>query len=90
MYLLSNRCHNVAFGVEGSAVVVDSVVDVFVVPSLCVFVFGCVAGVVEPVGPVYRRATVEECRYGIGCSGSEVVLGDECHGVVVFWLQANA
>ena len=76
--------HGVAGRICRSLFVTDAFVDVFVVPCLCVGERALMARVVEPVGPVDDRLSVEQrLDGGSGCRG-EMLLGNVSGDIVSF------
>ena len=80
--LFAYGSNHVALGVERSVGIIDAFVNILIVPRLGIGIFGRVAGIVEPVGPVDGRTAVEDSRHRVGGSLAEMVFGNKRHGVM--------
>ncbi len=65
--------YDVATGLFGLSPIGLVGINIFIVPGLGVSIFGSVAGVVKPVGPIDGAHAVEDIGHCLGGGGGEVL-----------------
>ena len=81
-YLCLDGCEHVSVGIQDCILVSLVSVYVLVVPGLCVGVLRCVAGVVQPVGPIDDGLAVEDPVDLLSCLFLEMLSGYSAGDIV--------
>lgn len=74
--------YHVARRIGGCRFVGFALVDVLVVPRLCIGIFMSVAGIVEPIGVIDRRVVVENSFNASADICRKVLFGNESYHIV--------